>query len=252
MTEASREARVLAALVAMAGSLTEEYAVVDLLDRLTEEALDLLDVDAAALVLENARGELELVASSNQQAGFVELVQLDAGDGPCIEAFRTGEPIVVPDVREEGPRWAEHRAAAEREGFRSVHAVPLRVGARTIGSLGLFRAAPGALSEADARVARALADIGSIAILQERALRESEVVSEQLRRALDSRVAIEQAKGVVAESLGIDMDEAFRILRSHARSSNASLQDVARQVASRTLRLERDEALGGTSERSAV
>ncbi|GAA3600403.1 GAF and ANTAR domain-containing protein [Agrococcus terreus] len=252
MTEASREARVLAALVAMAGSLTEEYEVVDLLDRLTEEALELLEVDAAALVLENARGELELVASSNQQAGFVELVQLDAGDGPCIEAFRTGEPIVVPDVREEGPRWAEHRAAAEREGFRSVHAVPLRAGTRTIGSLGLFRTVPGALSEADARVARALADIGSIAILQERALRESEVVSEQLRRALDSRVAIEQAKGVVAESLGIDMDEAFRILRSHARSTNATLQDVARQVASRTLRLERDEARGGTSERTAV
>lgn len=252
MTEASREARLLAALVAMAGTLTEEYEVVDLLERLMEQALDLLEVDAAALVLENARGELELVASSNQGAGFVELVQLDAGDGPCIEAFRTGDPIAVGDVESEGHRWEEHRSATLREGFRAVHAVPLRVGSRAIGSMGLFRRQQGVLSEADAAVARALADIGSIAILQERSLRESEVVTEQLRRALESRVAIEQAKGVIAEALGIGMDEAFRVLRSYARDRNASLHEVARQVAERTLRLGEARVVDGPAGASAV
>lgn len=237
MSERTREARVVEALVALASTLTEDYDVGELLDRLMGQCLDLVDVDQAGLLLESPQGELELVASTSEGVGFVEVMQLAAGDGPCIEAFRSGRDVEVPDLPAVAPRWPEVVAAAEREGILGVHAVPLRVGERTIGTMGLFRSQRGGLDAGDAAIARALADMGSIAILQGRALHESSVVNEQLQRALDSRVVIEQAKGVVAASRGIGVEEAFGLLRSYARDTNQPLRDVARAVAERRLEL---------------
>ncbi|MFA4841364.1 MAG: GAF and ANTAR domain-containing protein [Agrococcus sp.] len=239
MSELSKEARLNAAFIALAEKLTSEYDVVELLHSLMAECDGLLDVQAAALLLKNARGELELVASTSEAAGFLEVMQLNAGGGPCIECASTGELVSVVDIRATGEHWREFREAALLEGFHSAHAVPLRVRSDVIGSLGLFRARSGPLDPAEEAIARALADVASIGILQERILRESAVVAEQLQRALDSRVLIEQAKGVLAALHDVDVDEAFRMLCAHARANNLKLHATARGVVDRTERIAR-------------
>jgi GAF domain-containing protein len=229
--------RLNAAFLSLGQTLTSDYDVADFLHTLMVECVRLLDVQAAGLLLQSRQGELELVASTSQQARFVEVMQLNAGEGPCVECCRTGEAIEVEDVEHGAARWHEFRSAALREGFRSVRAVPLRVRSEVIGSMGLFRTRAGALDPMQADVALALANLASIGILHERVVRESSVVADQLQRALDSRVLIEQAKGVLAALTHADMDEAFEMLRRHARSTSTSLRDVSQRVVDRTLDL---------------
>lgn len=235
MTEISREARINQAFVTLADTLTAEYDVVDLLHTLMGECLELVDVQAGGLVLANGHGQLELVASTSERADFVEVMQLNAGAGPCVQCFNEGRVISIADVSETEADWSEFRAAAILQGFRSVHAVPLRLRREVIGAMNLFRTSTGVLSDRDAAITQALADVATIGILQERLIRESGIVTEQLQRALDSRILIEQAKGVLAESAGVEMDEAFALLRDHARNNNLSLRSVAEGVVGRTL-----------------
>ncbi|MFD4422364.1 GAF and ANTAR domain-containing protein [Agromyces sp. NPDC058484] len=235
MTQNSREARLNAAFVTLADTLTAEYDVVDLLHTLMSECIELVDVQAGGMVLANGHGELELVASTSERADFVEVLQLNAGAGPCVACFEEGRAISVADVSETGADWSEFRDAALVQGFHAVHAVPMRLRKEVIGAMNLFRTSIGELSARDAAVTQALADVATIGILQERLIRESAIVTEQLQRALDSRILIEQAKGVVAESGGIDMDEAFGMLRTYARANNLTLRSVAEGVIGRTL-----------------
>jgi GAF domain-containing protein len=239
MTESSREVRLNAAFVTLAETLTSEYDVIELLHTLMGECIGLTDAEAGGLLLANPQGELELVASTSEGAGFVEVMQLNAGEGPCIESHATGEAVSVPDITKTRPEWAEFRDAALAEGYHASYAVPLRVRSEVIGAMGLFSTSAGDLLAEDARIARALADVASIGILQERVLRESAIVAEQLQRALDSRVLIEQAKGVLAALHDLDMDRAFQMLRDHARSNNLNLHAVAQGVIDRTIRIER-------------
>ncbi|WP_157002585.1 GAF and ANTAR domain-containing protein [Agromyces laixinhei] len=235
MTESSREARLNTAFVTLADTLTDEYDVVDLLHTLMNETIEVVDAQASGLMLANGHNELELVASTSERADFVEVMQLNAGSGPCVQCFGEGRAVSVADVSETGAAWTEFRAAALLQGFHSVHAVPLRLRSETIGAMNLFRTSTGVLSDRDAAVAQALADVATIGILQERIIRETAIVTEQLQRALDSRILIEQAKGVVAESAGVEMEEAFAMLRDHARSSNLTLRSIAEGVVGRTL-----------------
>lgn len=235
MTEISREARINQAFVTLADTLIAEYDVVDLLHTLLGECLELVDVQAGGLVLANGHGQLELVASTSERADFVEVMQLNAGTGPCVQCFNEGRVVSITDVDETSADWSEFRAAALLQGFHSVHAVPLRLRREIIGAMNLFRTDTGELSKRDAEVTQALADVATIGILQERIIRESGIVTEQLQRALDSRILIEQAKGVLAESAGVEMDEAFALLRNHARNNNLSLRFVAEGVVGRTL-----------------
>lgn len=235
MSEIPREERLGGALATLAETLTSDYDVVQLLHTVMGECVDLIDAQAGGLLLKDAQGSLELVASTSEGVSFVEMMQLNAGDGPCVESARHGEPVSIADVEETSPDWAQFRDAAQAEGFHSVHAVPLRIRSDVIGAMGLYRTQRGDLSRADAAAARAFANLASIGIIQERAIRESGLVAEQLQRALDSRILIEQAKGVVAASIGVDMEEAFRLLREHARSSNLKLHTVAQGVVDRSL-----------------
>jgi len=235
VTGVDRDAALSAALIRLVDTLTGEYDVVEVLHAIALECVELLEVDAAGLLLVDARGELELVASTSEGADFVEVMQLNAGDGPCIRSFRTGTIISVPDVRATGTDWAHFRLAAAQRGYASAYAVPMRLRSEVIGTVGLFRTRTGELDGADAAVAQALAAFATIAIVHERTARESTMLAEQLQRALESRVVLEQAKGVLAESAGVDMDEAFRLLRQHARSRNLTLRAVAEGVVDRSL-----------------
>jgi GAF domain-containing protein len=180
------------------------------------------------VVLADPRGELRLAAASSEQAGLLELFQLQNDQGPCLECFRTGQPVTASDLTGPAQRWPRFAQAVAQAGFRSVEALPMRLRDQVIGALNLFRAEPGPLDPADLRIAQALADVATIGLLHERNVRRRETVAEQLQGALNSRVVIEQAKGKLAERLSIDMDRAFKMLRDYARNSNQHLTNVAR------------------------
>jgi len=224
-----------ATFVTLADTLVAGYDVVDLLDTLVNASAELLDASAAGLILANESGDLSVIASTSERSRLVEIMQLKFGQGPCVECFGTGAVVTVPDVDDVKERWPEFRVAALEQGLHSVHAVPLRLRGTVIGALTLFRNETGVLTEEDMLAARALADIATIGILHERTLRESDIAKQQLQHALDSRVLIEQAKGVLAHIHNVDMDEAFRTLRDYARNNGLLLRNVAERVVNRSL-----------------
>ena len=236
MVTSTRAERVSVAFVKLTDTLVADYDVVDLLHTLVEESVGLLDVAAAGLLLADPSGELQVVASTSEQSQLVEVLQLQAGSGPCVECYSTGKAVAVDDIAGL-TEWLEFREAALAQGFRSVHAVPMRVHGRTIGAMGLFGAGSGALSIEDAAIGQALADVATISLMQERTIREAVLVNEQLQLALNTRVLIEQAKGVIAQTAGVDMDAAFNLLRSHARANSQSLHVTAGRVVDRSLTL---------------
>jgi GAF domain-containing protein len=219
------------AFVGLADTMVDDYDIIDLLDRLVGYCVELLAADAAGLLLADSQRDLRVVASSQEDAEVMELLQLQADQGPCVECFRTGGPVSVADLADAAGRWPVFVAAiAERGAYRSVHALPLRLRGEAIGALNLFHRQPGVLPDADLAVGQALADVATIGILQERAIRRGEVVTEQLQAALNSRVIIEQAKGVLAQHGHLTMDAAFDRLRRYASTHNARLSEVARKV----------------------
>jgi len=237
MASETRERRLTAAFVTLADTLVAGYDVVDLLQTLVDTCADLLDASAAGLMLADPAGDLAVVASTSEKSRLVETMQLSSGFGPCVQCFSTGAPVTVSDVAELGDEWPGFREAALEQGFRSVHGVPLRLRGNVIGTLNLFRTTTGALSDEDLSVAQGLADVATIGILQERAIREADIAKNQLQHALDSRVLIEQAKGVIAYMRDVDMDEAFQTLRSYSRNNGLNLRDVAELVVNRSLAL---------------
>ncbi len=235
MSEKSRDQRVADAFVAVADTLTADFDIIDLLHTLINQCVELLDVTAGGLVLADDQGDLQLVASSSEQAQLVEIMQLSAGAGPCVDAFRQGRAVTVPDIALDGSSWPVFQAEALAQGFHAVFATPMRLRGQVIGALNLFSVQPGGPTAQDALIAQALADIATIGILHERSSRETHILNEQLQRALESRVLIEQAKGVLAAVHSLDMDEAFTALRDYARANHMTLRDVAQQVAARSL-----------------
>ncbi|GAB3434989.1 GAF and ANTAR domain-containing protein [Flindersiella endophytica] len=219
----------------MADTLVDEYDVVELLHRLARNCVDLLGASAAGLLLSDQRHGLQVMAASSERTRLLELLQLQADEGPCVDAYRLGEPVNVEDLEQAQQRWPTFAPEALREGFRSVHAVPLRLRRQIIGALNLFGDQPGPLGEQDLTVARALADTATIGILQERAIRRSEVLTEQLQGALNSRITIEQAKGVLSHAGQIPIDEAFERLRAYARNHRLRLTAVANDIANQQL-----------------
>lgn len=234
MRKMSRESRLNAAFVMAADTLTDDYDVVELLHNLVRECTEIVDAQAGGLMLADGTGQLQVVASTSERADLVEVMQLAAGAGPCVECFQSGSVVSVPNI-EENDEWPAFRAAAREQGFLSVHATPMRLRGEIIGTMNLFGTSVGRLTPRDVAVAQALADVATIGILHERIAAQSQVVTEQLQRALDSRVYIEQAKGVLSHSGGLSMDAAFVVLRAHARSNNLTLRVVAEGVANRTI-----------------
>jgi transcriptional regulator with GAF, ATPase, and Fis domain len=224
----TREADVVQSLVDLADTLVADYDVVDLLTGLADRCVNVLGVPAAGVMLASPNGDLRLVASSSEAMRVVELFELQAQEGPCLDAFRTGERVQHENLRAGSGRWPRFSTVALEAGFQSVFALPLRLRDTTIGALNLFSIEQTPLDEADALVARAFADLATISVLQTRAAGDAQRVNEQLTNALTSRVVIEQAKGVVFERAGIDMPEAFSRLRNYARNNNLRLTDVAR------------------------
>ncbi|QRP46742.1 GAF and ANTAR domain-containing protein [Amycolatopsis sp. FDAARGOS 1241] len=227
------DGRLVDTFVELADTLTDDFDVIDFLHLLSARSVELLSVDAAGLLLADAHGELQLVASSNEQVRLLELFQLQRDEGPCLDAFRLRQSVTISDLSADPGKWPSFATVALDQGFRAVHAFPMRLRSEVIGALNLFSTGPGELAAEDARVARGMVDVATIGLLQARTIHRHEVLVEQLQTALSSRVVIEQAKGFIAERLGLAMDEAFSLLRHFARSHSRKLSLVAADVVNR-------------------
>lgn len=229
MAGAPRETRVLDAVVSIVDSLLDDFDVVDLLTGLTERCSALLDIEAAGILLADPLNQLRLLAATSEQARELELFQLQADEGPCVDCYATGQPVSVADVQQALERWPRFVPAAVEAGFASVHAVPMRAAGIVLGALGLFGTRCGELNDADLLVGQTLTHIACVAILQERPPTPTTVMP-HLRSALTGRVIIEQAKGLLRQLLDVPVEDAFKLLRTYARANGEHLTDVARRL----------------------
>ncbi|MEV4319580.1 GAF and ANTAR domain-containing protein [Actinocrispum sp. NPDC049592] len=172
--------------------------------------MQLLDADAAGIMLADAHGDPHVMASSAEEARLLELYELQNNEGPCLDCFRSGRPMAQDDLSAMRTAWPAFTMQLQQVGFRSVQALPMRLRSETIGSLNLFRIRPGRLSDADLGIGQAMADVATVGLMQERAIATRELLATQLQTALTSRVQLEQAKGVLAQRTGLPMDQASR------------------------------------------
>jgi GAF domain-containing protein len=226
--------RVSEVFVELADTLVDVFDVVEFLTTLAHRTAELLKASEVGVALADEAGNLRSVASSSETARLLDLFEVQNQEGPCLDAFRSGEPVVNVDLPA-AERWPSFGPEAHRLGFVYAHAVPMRLRERVIGAVNVFTTEDVQLDEPDVTLARALADIATISLLQERSIREARVLNEQLQVALQSRVVIEQAKGMLAERRQLEMNEAFGLIRRHARDTNQKLSDVASALVEGTL-----------------
>ncbi len=225
-----RGTRFVSTLVELAETLVADFDVVELLSLLVDRCVEVLDIGAAGLMLVGPDGDLRVMASSSEAMRVLELFELQSHEGPCLDCYRSGKAVVNQDLATVNGRWRRFAPRALAAGFCSVHALPMRLRGTVIGALNLFHAEAGEMRSADVEAAQALADVATIAILHHRASTQAQVLNEQLQHALNCRIVIEQAKGMVAEREGLDMEQAFTALRMYARNHNLRLVDVAEAV----------------------
>lgn len=230
-----REAQVTRAFVSISGALVHGYDTVDLLTELTRDCAEMLDVASAGLLLADGAGVLHVLAASSEATLELETFQVQRDEGPCRDCFESGKPVLVPRLEEASQCWPAFVPHARAAGFVSVHAVPMRMRDACLGALGLFGTTEGVLSDADLSLAQSLADVASIALVQQQASLDKDTVNQQLQTALSSRITVEQAKGVLSQRGGIGMAEAFGALRQYARDHNLKLADLAQQLIERRL-----------------
>jgi GAF domain-containing protein len=222
--------RLAEVFVEVADTLVDDFDVIEFLESLTRHTAEVSDTASAGLLLTDPHGQLQYMASSSTSVKLLELFQLQYQEGPCLDCFRTGTAVVNSNLHQAGERWPLFAPRAVEAGFQSVHAFPLRHRQKVIGALNLFSTDVGDLKPTDVRIIQCLADIATIGLLQERTIRSAEILTEQLQSALNSRITIEQAKGVLARTHGVGVDAAFDLMRGYARNNNLRLSDVARAV----------------------
>ncbi|TDX79049.1 GAF domain-containing protein [Rathayibacter sp. PhB151] len=233
MADSDREVLLAEVFVALARSLEPDHDVIDTMDVLVQAATRFTSTVDAGIVLADENGTLHVLASTSERAADVEEEQLGVHEGPCLESYRTGETVDLPDVAD-ADRWPAFSRVALGRGYRSAHATPLRLGTRTLGALNVFSEEPGPLGSRDIALLQAFTDVAALALVHSENLRQQNDLAAQLRHALDSRVLIEQAKGVIAERNGISIDRAFALIRTHARANSTRLHDVAHRIVTTT------------------
>lgn len=224
-------ARLAPVFVELADTLIDEFDLIEFLQLVTSRVSELTDATAAGLLLADPHNRLHFMAASDERMENLELFQVQADEGPCRDCFHLGRAVVNADLKRAGGRWPRFAPRAVAAGFDSVHAFPLRLRTQVIGTLGLFSSSTGALAADDVSVVQALADVATIGLLQERAVRRNEAVTAQLQEALTTRIVIEQAKGVIAQGLSLSVDDSFTLLRSYCRANYLRLRDIAEDIA---------------------
>jgi GAF domain-containing protein len=227
---ATHERRIVATFVELADTLIEDFDVVEFFAMLTERVVELGIAAQAGILLADETGSLRFMAASDERTQLLELFQVQAREGPCQECFRTGTPVAVTHLDDERDRWPRFVPQALASGFVAVHAFPLRLRETVLGAMNLFHHEPGPIEPERLAVVQAMADVATIGLLQQRELQRAHTVEAQLQYALHSRVTIEQAKGIVFEQASVSMPDAFEMIRSYSRDTNAKLSDTARRI----------------------
>jgi len=222
--------RLAQVFVEVADTLVDEFDLIEFLQLVTSRTAEIVDSHAAGLLLADSANRLHFMAASDENTELLELFQVQNHEGPCLDCFHSGQPVVNADLAEAADRWPLFAPRAVAAGFRSVHAIPLRLRSSTVGALNLFDNHTGRLEPDEVHVVQALADVATIGLLQERAIRRAEVLSEQLQAALNSRVVVEQAKGAVAQFHGIGVDQAFELIRGYSRRNQRRLSELAQAL----------------------
>lgn len=231
----ARESILIETIVELADNLVDNFDVIDVLTMLSYRCADVLDVDAAGVMLSAPGGELQFVASSSESMTVLELFQIQANEGPCVDTYNSGEAVIDERLSDPDERWPRFSPRALAQGFHSVYCLPMHLRGRTIGALNLFSNREGLLSPDDVILAQGLADVATIAILQHRTSLDASMLNGQLSHALNSRIVIEQAKGMISQTLNCDMNDSFRVMRNFSRNKNLGLTLVAGQIVSREL-----------------
>jgi transcriptional regulator with GAF, ATPase, and Fis domain len=229
---ADREYRIGRAFVSLADTLVDEFDLAEFLHMLVDHCVDLLEVDAAGVLLADQRGGVRMAAASSEKAELLAVFAADTHGGPCVECVRTGQPVFSTDLAAETERWPRFAAAAEACGFGAAHALPMRLRHDVIGALSLLNTDVSGVHSMSTQLGQALADVATVGVLQQRSIDHSEILTEQLQTALNTRVLIEQAKGMLAAHSGgtLTPEQAFTALRGYARSHHQRLSDLSRKV----------------------
>lgn len=232
----TRESLLITTLVELADNLVEDFDVIEVLTMLCNRCVETIDVDAAGVMLVSPAGELQYVASSSESMRILELYQIQADEGPCVECFNSGEAIIDRLLVDASEQWPHFGPRAIELGFTSVYCLPMRLRGRVIGALNFFRVDAEPLDDSDVVVAQGLSGVATIAILQHQTSLDARVLNSQLSKALDSRIIIEQAKGMISQATNCGVDQAFNRLRAHARNHNERLTAVANAVVDGSIR----------------
>jgi GAF domain-containing protein len=222
----SRDEWLARTFVELADTLVADFDLIEFLSMLAERCVELLGASEVGLVLAGPRG-LQVMASSTERMKVTELLEVQFEEGPCFECYRVGLPVLNQPLASADGRWPRFAPRARESGFQMVHAVPLRLRNEVIGAMNVFDTSLHEMTRTEANLLRAFADAATIGILQERTVKQQSDLSIQLQGALNSRIAVEQAKGIVAERLKVDMDIAFAMIRNYARSHSTPLSAVA-------------------------
>jgi transcriptional regulator with GAF, ATPase, and Fis domain len=226
----TREQLLATTFVDLADTLVADFDVIDFLHTLASRSVELLDADAAGIMLADHDGGLHVMASSAEEARLLELYELQNNEGPCLDCFRSGRPVARDDLPAMRSSWPAFTEQLQGLGFHSAQALPMRLREQTIGALNLFRTRSGRLSEEDLGIGQAMADVATVGLIQERAITASELLATQLQTALTSRIQLEQAKGMLAQRTGLPMSQVFQLMRDYARHRGHRLSDVAAHV----------------------
>jgi GAF domain-containing protein len=232
--DAAREAMLARAFVRLADTLASDFDIVDFLHGLSADSVEILRAAAAGVMLADARGGLRLIASSDERMRLLELFELQGAQGPCLDAYSSGQAVQA-NAADSRARWPDFAPQASDAGFQLMCAVPLRVRTDVIGALNLFRGSDEPFTGTELEIAQAMAEMAAIGLIQERAVRERNLLTVQLQAALNSRVIIEQAKGMISEYLTMTVDDAFKVLRDYAHYHNRRLSEVASDVVDRRI-----------------
>ncbi len=227
--------RLMAAFVEMADTLVDDFDVIDFLHHLAEHTAAISGASSVGLLLGDESGQLSLVAATSEGAEQLEKLQLQHSEGPSLDCLRTHHQVLTSDLNRATWRWPSFAPLAVQAGYRSVHAFPMRLRDEAVGALNIFGETETSLDNGETRVIQALADVATIGLLQQRGLSAADTVTLQLKSALDSRILIEQAKGLVAHGNDVDMREAFELMRGYARSHHVLLTNLADAVVRREL-----------------
>jgi hypothetical protein len=232
--------RLAEVFVEVADTLVEDFDTIEFLHMLTGRTAELVDVAAVGLLMADRSGKLQFMAASEEASWMLRLFELQTREGPSLDAFRTGRPVGYLDLREAVDRWPVFGSCAVALGFRCAHAIPMRWRGEVIGALNLLSHEAVQMAAGDLAIVQGLADVATIGLLQQRAVRRGTALTDQLQVALDNRVVIEQAKGALAQAHGLSLDEAFTMLGDYARSRGRRLSEVAAELTTDALALSSD------------